>query len=47
MFARSLITALAVAGAVVAQTTVYQAELAKLSGVTVGNSVAGFTGMYD
>lgn len=44
MIARTVLSALAVACSVAAQATIYQAESAKLSGVTVGSSVAGFSG---
>ena len=47
MLTRTVLGALAAACSVVAQSpiTVYQAEQAKLSGVTVGSSVAGYSGL--
>lgn len=45
MFARLAIAVLAAVSPVFAQITTYQAESAQLSGVTVGTSVAGFTGI--
>ncbi|KAF2256087.1 glycoside hydrolase family 26 protein [Trematosphaeria pertusa] len=44
MVGKSVLYVLAIASAGVAQTTTYQAESATLSGVTVGTSVAGFSG---
>jgi mannan endo-1,4-beta-mannosidase len=44
MMARVMFSVLAIAGAISAQTSVYQAEQAKLSGVSVGTSVAGYSG---
>ena len=44
MFSRLSVAALAAVSPVIAQLATYQAESAQLSGVTVGTSVAGFTG---
>ena len=45
MFGSLALGLAAAAGTVYAQTTVYEAESAALNGVTVGTSVAGFTGL--
>lgn len=42
---KTLVTVVALASFAVAQTITLQAESGKLSGVDVGTSVAGYTGM--